>query len=194
MHTDGIKIDPAHIAFDIDGVVADTMSLFLSIAGDFGVTGVRYDDITEYDVRKSTGLDDDALTQIILRILSGEYAWPLEPLPRAIDVLKRLNKSHSPTLFVTARPDAGHIEQWLLARLDVSPSDIEIVATGSFSDKKDVLLDKGISRFVDDRLETCFVLAEAGVAPIVFKQPWNRKPHPFLEVSSWDEIEEMINF
>ncbi|NOY68696.1 MAG: haloacid dehalogenase [Deltaproteobacteria bacterium] len=194
MYADGIKIDPSRIAFDIDGVVADTMSLFLSIAGDFGVTGIRYEDITEYDVRKSTGLDDDALTQIILRILSGEHAFSLYPLPGAIHILKRLNKRHRPTLFVTARPDAEHIEEWLLARLDVSPSDIEIVATGSFSDKKDVLLEKGVSWFVDDRLETCFVLAEAGVTPIVFNQPWNRKPHPFLEVSSWNEIEEMINF
>lgn len=192
--SDSAKIDPARIAFDIDGVVADTMSLFLLIAGKFGVSDVRYEDITEYDVRKCMSIDDDVLTAIILRILSGEYAWPLEPLPGAIDVLKRLNKNHRPTLFVTARPEAEHIENWLLTSLDASVDDIEVVATGSFSDKKDVLLEKGISQFVDDRLETCFVLAEAGISPIVFRQPWNRKPHPFFEVSSWNEIENMICF
>jgi len=31
-------------------------------------------------------------------------------------------------------------------------------------------------------------LSQAGITPIVFAQPWNRYPHPFREVSSWDEL------
>ena len=39
-------IDPAAIAFDIDGVVADTMSLFLEIARDVHhINHIRYEDI-----------------------------------------------------------------------------------------------------------------------------------------------------
>jgi len=189
-----VKIDPASIAFDIDGVVADTMSIFLLLAAEFGISGVSYDDITDYDVRKCTGIDDDTLTAIILTILSGEYKWPLKPLPGAIDVLRRLHKYHRPILFVTARPDAEHIENWLLSKLGLPSGDIEVVATGSFSDKKDILFEKGISWFVEDRLETCFILDQAGISPIVFRQPWNNKPHPFLSVSSWYGLEAMIDF
>ena len=38
-------IHPASVAFDIDGVIADTMTLFLDIAGDvFHMSGIRYED------------------------------------------------------------------------------------------------------------------------------------------------------
>ncbi len=51
-----------------------------------------------------------------------------------------------------------------------------------------------ITHFVDDRLETCFLLKEAGITPILYKQPWNRNPHPFIEVGSWKELESLIDF
>ena len=186
-------IDPAQIAFDIDGVVADTMSLFLSIAEDvYGITDYRYEDITEYDLEGALGFDQTLQWEIIVRILEGNYPMPLHPIGGAERVLKRLNRRHRPTLFVTARPDADHIRNWLLDMLAVGPEAIRVVATGSFSDKKDVLLEHDIQYFVEDRLETCFMLAEAGMSPIVFQQPWNRKSHPFFEVGDWRQIESMI--
>jgi hypothetical protein len=56
------------------------------------------------------------------------------------------------------------------------------------------LTERNISCFVEDRLETCYPLREAGVTPILFRQPWNRKRHPFTEVGSWQELESMIRF
>lgn len=186
------KIDPATLAFDIDGVVADTMSLFLQIADqDFGVIGA-YEDITEYDLRRCLGIDDVVLFEIISRILSGTYTMPLKPIEDAPRVLRRINRLSQPTQFVTARPDGAHIEKWLCDILDVPADSIDVVATGSFEDKEAVLAEKNIEFFVEDRLETCFLLADAGIQPIVFKQPWNRKSHPFPEVDNWQELETMI--
>jgi len=68
------------------------------------------------------------------------------------------------------------------------------VATGSFEGKADVLLNRNISYVVEDRLETCFSLEAAGITPVVFKQPWNRKRHPFMEVGTWNELESLIKF
>jgi len=42
-------ITPASMAFDIDGVIADTMTLFLEIARNiFHINGIRYDDTICY--------------------------------------------------------------------------------------------------------------------------------------------------
>ena len=71
---------------------------------------------------------------------------------------------------------------------------VEVIATGSFEAKADVLLGKNISCFVEDRLETCFALKEKGITPVLFRQPWNRKKHPFVEVGNWEELEAMIDF
>ncbi len=187
-----MKIDPASLAFDIDGVVADTMTLFLAIAADYGITGIRYDDITEYDVRQCLEIDNRVLMEIIVKIVGGDYTAALYPVAGAADVLRRMNRRHRPTLFVTARPEAAHMIDWITDSLSVERADIEVVATGSFEDKTEVLQKHRISYFVEDRLETCFMLADAGIRPIVFKQPWNRKPHPFMEVSNWQELESLI--
>ena len=58
----------------------------------------------------------------------------------------------------------------------------------------DILSERNISYFVEDRLETCFPLQGAGITPILFKQPWNRKNHPFIEVGNWRELESLIKF
>ncbi len=188
-------IDPAGLAFDIDGVVADTMSLFIHIAReDFGVRHLRYEDITDYALEGLGGMDRMLAMEIILRILTGSHSAPLQPFEGAAEVICRLNRLHRPTLFVTARPNTDQIYQWMLSLLSLEPSDIEIVATGAFDEKAEVLLSRGITTFVEDRLETCYTLSKAGINPIVFKQPWNRKPHPFIEVENWRELEALIAF
>jgi uncharacterized HAD superfamily protein len=73
-------------------------------------------------------------------------------------------------------------------------SDIRLEATSVHEKKIPVLLKHGIRYFVEDRLETCYLLEKTPVTPIVFEQPWNRKPHPFQTVKSWREIEALIQW
>lgn len=190
-----MMIRPFELAFDIDGVFADTMTLFIDIAEKiYGLSNIRYEDITEYEIESFSGVDKMISTEIIRRILDGDHTSILAPLDGATTVLKRLNQHHRPTLFVTARPSADQIVGWICDMLCVEPTDIAVVATGSFDDKAEVLIESDIRYFVEDRLDTCFQLNSAGVTPIVFRQPWNRKPHPFREIGNWQELESMILF
>lgn len=188
-------IRPSELAFDIDGVIADTMSLLIDIAReDFGINGLRLEDIRDYSLRGLAGIGEEVLVAIIDRILTGNHSGGLAPLEDAPSVLRRLNRVHAPTLFVTARPNGDQAGRWIADTLDIAPDGFEIVATGSFEDKREVLISRNIKYFVEDRLETCFILSEAGIRPIVFKQPWNRRPHPFREVENWRQLEAMIAF
>jgi 5'(3')-deoxyribonucleotidase len=188
-------IDPTSMAFDIDGVVADTMALFLEITRDvFQINHIRYEDISCYDVAACTGLDQGVVDAVVERILDGNYSSPLSSFDGASDVLARIGNHHNPLLFVTARPYLGPIRDWLLALLPMAPPAIDVVTTGSFENKTEVLLERNITCFVEDRLDTCYRLQDAGIRPILFKQPWNREPHPFVEVGSWKELEALIDF
>ncbi|MBW1840559.1 MAG: haloacid dehalogenase [Deltaproteobacteria bacterium] len=187
------KIDPTSLAFDIDGVVADTMTLFLDIARDeYNIDGVRYEDITSYALEECLDIDATTIGAIISKLLDGNHAAPLKPIAGAPEVLTRLGRKYSPILFVTARPYPGRIHDWMLKHLSFDPAGIDVVTTGSFDGKAEVLLNRGISFFVEDRLETCFVLDKVGITPVLFKQPWNRGRHPFHEVDTWAELLSLI--
>lgn len=195
MVNDNLMIDPASVAFDVDGVFADTMTLFLDIArDDYHLTELRYEDIKYYSLEECLGIDKEIVEAIITKILDGNHATPLKPIDGAAEVLTRLGRQYSPLLFVTARPYKGPICDWMQKHLPLDPAMIEVIPTGSFEDKTDVLLDKGISYFVEDKLETCFLIKEAGITPILFIQPWNREKHPFTEVADWKELESLIAF
>jgi 5'(3')-deoxyribonucleotidase len=51
-------IDPYSLAFDIDGVLADTMTLFLDIAREeYKIRNVKYEDITCYILEECVNID-----------------------------------------------------------------------------------------------------------------------------------------
>jgi hypothetical protein len=85
------------------------------------------------------------------------------------------------------------VQEWVHSILPLKPSDVEVVATGTFEGKGDVLKERGIRYYVEDCLAICYMLREQAVTPILFRQPWNRASHhPFREVSTWAEIRALV--
>lgn len=188
-------IDPTKVAFDIDGVIADTMTLFLDIARDtHDISDIDYEDITCYALDECLDMAPEIIADIGGRIVNGNYTAPLNIYAGAREVLNKIAVCQGKVLCVTARSHPGPIEEWFYRHTDLGPTQIDIVTTGSFESKTDVLLERNMTHFVEDRLETCFLLEAAGLTPVVFKQPWNRQPHEFLEVGSWDELGAMIEW
>lgn len=188
------KIAPRELAFDIDGVLADTFRVFVETAKKEYDIQVDYDDITEYDFRKVIDIDEAICDVIIHRILEDPIHMGIKPMNGAVEVITRLSR-YGAILFVTARPGKASIYDWLLCHLkQVDRHLIRLEATGSHEEKIPILLKQGIRYFVEDRLDTCYLLATASVTPIVFEQPWNRKSHPFRTVCSWKEISGMIQW
>ncbi|MBL0715280.1 MAG: haloacid dehalogenase [Desulfosarcina sp.] len=171
------------------------MQLFLDIVRDlYGIDHVRHEDITSYNLEDCLDLEAEVIETAIRCIIQGDYEHALHPLPGSRRVLERMARSVPRLLFVTARPNREIIEGWLRDMLSLPDTAIEVVATGSFEAKADVLAAGGVRVFVEDRLDTCFLLAQAGLTPILYRQPWNRQSHPFKEVGGWDEIENLLNF
>lgn len=186
-------LSPDTTAFDVDGVIADTMRLFIDIAREsFQISHLRYEDITTYHLDECLDLAPDIIEAIIRQILDGSHGMHLHTIPGCRRALAQFAGNGRPVRFVTARPGADLIRSWLSQNLPLRPNQIEVVATGSFEAKADVLREEGVSVFVEDRLETCFLLSRNGIAPILFVQPWNRFPHPFREVASWEELAAMM--
>ena len=178
------------LAFDIDGVVADIMTTFLTLARERFDVGhhLRYEHITTFYLEECLDLDPRIIQALIRELIDRPHELDVSPLPHAVPVLTRLAQE-TPLIFVTARDRVRPIQTWLTRTLaGVEPSSFRVVATGDPDRKLHYLKDHRIQYFVEDRLETCLQLADNGITPIVFAQPWNRQPHSFLEVGGWPEL------
>jgi uncharacterized HAD superfamily protein len=181
------------IAFDIDGVVADTMEAFIRVARiEFGIKNLTKEQITSYWLEDCLSLDPEIVEAIVQRLLDDPLGVQLSPLPGARAALGTL-ASHGRLTFVTARPTREPIERWLGTLVPNAVSeDLRVIATGRHAAKAGVLRELGLSYFVEDHLDTCRELCEQGINAIVFDQPWNRDYTPFCRVDSWDEILDLI--
>jgi hypothetical protein len=114
----------------------------------------------------------------------------------AAEVLTELAR-HGPLRFVTARIWPESIVRWLRQTLpDVDAGRIEVFATGLPEAKCDILKELKIRYFVEDRFETCELLSQNGIQPLLFDQPWNRVPEAiaFPRIENWSQLEQRISF
>lgn len=75
------SIKPYEIAFDIDGVVADTFRSFVDTArSQYGYT-FGYEDITEYDFRKAIEIEESVSEAIIQNALDNPINRKPHPFP-----------------------------------------------------------------------------------------------------------------
>ena len=183
------KINPALIGFDIDGVVADTGGAFLRIANEeYGINSISLDDITSFEVIDCLDVDQGIIEEIFIRLLDDPLTAGLQPMEDAIPVLHRF-ADEAPLTFITARPHEKPIARWLKHYLQPATFEkIRLVARGVHDNKTAYIKDLGLKYFVDDRLQTCRMLANEGITPLVYNQPWNKNGHDLPTVNDWQAI------
>lgn len=190
-----IRFSPSELAFDIDGVVADTMEVFVRLAhGRYGLTYLTKEHLGCYNLYQCLDLEKEIIDDLICLTLDDEHTLQIPPVSDAPEVLTELSR-HGPLQFVTARIWPESIIRWLHMTLsEVSADDIRVVATGTPEAKLKVLKDLGVRCFVEDRLETCRMLADEGIQPLVFDQPWNRTllDDEFPRVRNWSQLRQWV--
>jgi uncharacterized HAD superfamily protein len=186
------KINPALIGFDIDGVVADTGGAFIRIAGEeYGINSISLEDITSFDVAGCLDMDQEIIEEIFTRLLQDPLSAGLQPMEDAIAVLQKF-AGEAPLTFVTARPDEEPIARWLKHFLQPATFEkMRLVAMGAHDNKPPYIKDLGLKYFVDDRLQTCMMLAREGITPLVYNQPWNKNGHDLPTVNNWQAIHDL---
>jgi uncharacterized protein len=186
-----LGIAPTDIAFDFDGVIADTFRLFVRMANqDYGLQ-IDYEDITDYDFLNVIDIDRQIVARLLQTITEIPQDLDLKPNKGAPQTLARLSVA-SPLLLITARPSGQPVERWFEKTMPNLVRSLNIEATGESTAKLPVLKARKVRYFVEDRLDTCHLIASQGITPIVYEQPWNRQAHPFQVVRDWDDIAGLI--
>ncbi|MCX7823034.1 MAG: hypothetical protein N2260_06300 [Syntrophobacterales bacterium] len=188
------SILPWELAFDVDGVVADTMAVFVEVVKErLGMDHFSKDHIREYDLSRCLpNVKREVIDELICLVLSDEYTLKIPPCPGASEFLRKFS-NYAPLRFVTARVWPESVTRWLHNLLpDVPKEAIQVIATGDPNKKSSILRDMKVKVFVEDRWDTCLKLHTEGFGVIVYDQPWNRKGSDFPRVFNWYELEEFI--
>ncbi len=188
-------IDPCLLAFDIDGVVADTMAVFVRLAHErYGLTHLSQQNMLCYNLYECLGLGKEIIDDLIGLTLDDPHTMQTPPVPGAPEALMEL-AGVAPLRFITARVRSESITQWLFTVLPGVPRErITVIASGAPETKLDILNELQIRYFVDDRIETCRHLKEAGIEPFLFDQPWNRNESAdgFTRVQNWVQLKSWV--
>lgn len=189
------SIPPSQLAFDIDGVVADTMAMFVRLAHEhYGLKYLTKDHLSCYDIYQCLEIDRGIIQDLVCLTLDDEHTLQISPMPGAVEVLTRL-AAYGCLHFVTARIWPESIIQWLQQTLpEVAPERIQVIATGAPEAKLQILRQLEVRYFVEDRLETCQLLVKEGIQPLLFDQPWNRvlPDADFPRVANWAQLGQWV--
>ena len=190
-----MKILPDRIGFDFDGVIADIGETFIRLACDnYGYCSLKVEEITSFQVEHCTDIPIAIVQSIFNQILEDSIGTGLKPIPGAIETLSMLAQ-YSEVTVITARSEIDPVKEWFNHYCDKQErSRLKLIATGDHDNKEEYIKGYGLTHFIDDRTLTCIQLAEAGLNPIVFTQPWNHNQHDLPVVKSWQEISQLIDF
>lgn len=187
-------IAPHKLGFDFDGVIADTAHAFVRIAKEKHGYAIQKDDITDFDIENCISMPKETVYSIFTEIMVDSIATGVQPMVGAVATLSKLSL-HGPITIITARPSTTPVQAWLnqFFSEDVLAK-TQLFAMGDHDDKIRYVKDQGLEYFIDDRADTCQMMADAGLHSIVFDHPWNRGRHQLPMVKNWNDIAALIRY
>lgn len=189
-----------HIGIDIDNVIADSTTVYLSNFNEAFGTKIKYEEVTEFfNFERGTGIGREKV-DIFMRNLSlhEEIHLAINPYQDALDIIKKWVRDGNNIYYISARPIEikKATKEWLAKHGFWLKG-----ATLDLFDQKKFRLDKefklaavkkyNIDIFVEDNLDIAKIL---GIPVLLLDMPWNRAelPENVKRVQSWEEIDKYI--
>ncbi len=158
------------IAFDVDGVVLNSIELILERINEMKGTQLKPEKLFAWDL-EAQGLDMETLRKAVDYMYSRPY---IAPYDAAVEVLSRVHGIiGEPLLFITGRSIPETAKKQLQA-LDWNGNPPEMVVIGGNRDKREYLLDVGVDFIVEDDPEYLKEYVGLGVGVGLMLRPWNR--------------------
>jgi uncharacterized HAD superfamily protein len=174
------------VGVDIDGVLADTLPLWVGELNKHFNKNKKVEEIHLYDLLETFELENEQLRGFIREKGQDMMSAPA-PIPGAAHYLKKIKEEHY-VVIVTARQELYReaTEGWLerhSMRYD------ELLLTGTH-EKADICREQGLQIMIEDTREVGLGLSVAGIPVLLLDAPYNRRPLPELvtRVYNWEDI------
>ncbi len=183
-----------NIGIDIDGVILDTVEVYLNYIE--RVTGKKYcqEDITEYLFENCVDITEEEMSMALGKMIEDDIWGEIPFYPEALKSLRHIGTKKN--LYIkTSRPEVAREStlQW------IKEHDIP-VRRAVFTDmesKLSYIKDENIKLdcFVEDRFKFALEVAGDGVKVLLVDRPWNKKyklENGIVRVKNWNQILDII--
>jgi len=176
------------IAFDVDNVLADTLTVWVSKVNKKHRLGLTLEDIRSHKNPGLGYLEPWQTYSMLDRVWDEWETIPLSDI-NTLKVLDQLSKIDLSIDIATSRPERSlpNVKKWL--ELHNIPYDT-FYGLGPRKSKKDIKSDY----LVDDAPEHIRDFAKTGRTAIVYTKPWNLRinGNNIVRVSNFDEIQDVV--
>jgi uncharacterized HAD superfamily protein len=181
------------IGFDFDGVIWNANVVLCDIIHKTLKIEIRPKDVIEYSIEKLLGITKEEFNKVVDELISVEKTCSINPFPGVLEFLKDWYNLGNNIHIITARWDEEPLHLFFEQHL----SDIPICIHRA-SPKGGIINELGLTHFVDDHLKVIVELANIGVQPIIYDQPYNQISERSLlnqiawRVFSWADIRKLF--
>lgn len=174
------------IYVDLDDVLAETGRTFLRVLADEFGRQVQWEQVHDYDLGVSLGMNEQTLTEFMHAVHRPEVLASVQPISGAREALVHWCRQGYEIEIVTGRPRVTEdvSRQWLTAQdiphgslihVDKYAWEEELLGTSAGVSLHD-LVDQDYRLVVEDSAEVAIRLTGILEAPIaVLERPWNRR-------------------
>lgn len=174
------------IGVDIDGVIADSLSVWVNELNRYFAQDKKREDMIYYQFEKIYNVTWEEMDSFF-RANQELLLTNLAPVEQAADIITRLNDKHE-VLIITARPEQYRTitESWLLNQRIIYHN---LVMT-DFNDKSLYCKSLQVDIFIEDSLENALSIYQQGIPVILFDAPYNQGslPKGVIRTKNWQEI------
>lgn len=179
------------IGVDIDGVIADSLSIWVKELNRHFSQDKNREDMVFYQFEKIYNVSWEEMDRFF-RTNQEILLSNLAPVEQAAEILNRFKEAHE-VLLITARPEQYRsiTENWLRAHTIVYN---DLIMT-NFADKGCYCKTMKIDIFIEDSLENALSICQEGIPVILFDAPYNQGslPEGIIRTKNWQEIFDLIN-
>ena len=177
-----------NIAFDIDGVVLNSIEVILERINEVKGKTLTTADLLTWELER-LGLDTATLWEAV----DYMYSQPrIDPYEAAIDVLGRIHdETGKPLLFITGRRHPQTALRQLEA-LDWGRKVPDMIVKGGRRHKLSEILENQVEFIIEDDVEYVEEYLDAGIGVGLMIRPWNKQSKISVtnRFHSWEDIAE----
>lgn len=183
-----MALDKLTLGIDIDGVLVDYANMMLPLLSDVCRRPVSYPDLSCWDIGEALNISDETVEYIWQQVLGSDLLLNARPIDGAVTGMSELSR-HEIWIITSRPPD---MEEMTMSWLNNWRIKYDYIVFEN--EKHKISTRQSIDIFVEDNLEQARAIAEAGIASLLYDQPWNQStslPEKCTRIYNWGSV---LNF